>query len=47
MSYLLLWDRWKFESYEALCATPQWVIDDMMLVMEVEARVSKEPDARK
>jgi len=42
MRYLLLWERWNFTSYAELASTPQWVVDDMMLVMEAEARVEEE-----
>lgn len=42
MQYLLLWERWNFKSYDDFIETPQWVIDDMMLVMEAESRVEEE-----
>ena len=41
MTYLLLMERWKM-TYEELCETPQWVIDDMLLVMEAEQKVEAE-----
>jgi hypothetical protein len=46
MTYLLLMERWKL-TFKELCATPQWVIDDMILVMEAEHQVDEEPDAKR
>ena len=34
-------ERWDL-SYEQLAATPQWVVEDMALVMEAEQRVEEE-----
>lgn len=47
MTYLLLWERWKFRSYEDLINTPQWVIDDMILVMEAEHQVDEEEEPKR
>jgi len=46
MIYLLLMERWKL-SFQELCATPQWVIEDMLLVMEAEHLVEEEPDVKR
>ena len=37
MSYLLVLRRMEW-SYEELLATPEWVIDDVLLMMEAEGR---------
>jgi len=46
MTYLLLMDRWKL-SFSEVWAMPQWVVDDMLLVMEAEHLVDEEPEPRR
>lgn len=39
-------DRWN-SSFPELIATPQWAIDDMLLVMEAEHLVEQEVEPKK
>jgi len=46
MTYLLLMERWHL-TFDQLCNTPQWVVDDMILVMNAEHDVDAEEDPKR